>query len=81
MVAKPLARPKIPPRMSENLKRRLTALPSCEEIALLLETAKYKGHPKHKRNPTRSYLSPTEVSEAMKRSVMNMQASREVIFC
>lgn len=55
---KPPKRPDIPPRKSDNNKRRLAPDVTDEKVATLLKNVTYKGSPKHKRNPTLFNLEP-----------------------
>ena len=50
---KPIKRPDLPPRRSDNEKRRLDPDPDPDpdRIALLSSTIRYRGSPKHKRYP------------------------------
>jgi hypothetical protein len=57
-VRKPPKRSDIPPRNSDNNKRRLDAIVTPARIAQLLATVNYKGSPKHKRNPIIFALEP-----------------------
>ena len=55
---KPPKRSDIPPRNSDNNKRRLAPEVSPDRIAKLRGTVNYKGSAKHKRNPTIFGLEP-----------------------
>jgi len=50
-VKKPPKRSDIPPRNSDNDKRRLAESVSNAEIEKLVKIVSYRGSPKHKRNP------------------------------
>jgi len=56
-VKKPTPRPKIPPRRSDNDKRRLVAL-SAAELERLQKEARYAGSSKHKKHPHLYGLDP-----------------------
>ena len=55
---KPPKRPVIPPRNSDNNKRKLAPDAPPKRIAELLKIVHYKGSPKHKRNPAAFGLEP-----------------------
>ena len=55
---KPSKRPGLPPRRSENTKRRLLQAPSNILIANMSNSVTYKGSPKHKRHPHLYGLPP-----------------------
>ena len=57
---KPAKRIEIPPRDSDNVKRKLHDAPAPEIIEHLAEHARYKGYSKHKRNPRAFKLPPYE---------------------
>lgn len=54
----PNKRPDLPPRHSENNKRRLLENPSQDDIARLRENVSYEGSSKHKQNPSLYGLEP-----------------------
>ncbi len=54
----PPERPGLPPRRSENTKRRLLKAPSNTLITNMSNSVTYKGSPKHKRHPHRYGLPP-----------------------
>lgn len=55
---KPAKRPGIPPRHSNNDKRRLIPAPDPAFIAALLKSVKYRGSSKHKLEPRLFGLEP-----------------------
>jgi hypothetical protein len=55
---KPVRRTDIPPRNSDNNKRRLAADVTPAVIERLIATVNYEGSPKHKRNPHLFALEP-----------------------
>jgi hypothetical protein len=58
IVKKPPRRPDIPSRNSDNNKRRLSQDTEAHDIGELLRKVRYKGSPKHKRNPKIFDLDP-----------------------
>lgn len=48
---KPAKRPGVPPRLSNNDKRRLISTPDPCHMETLLQNVKYRGSSKHKLNP------------------------------
>jgi hypothetical protein len=57
-MSKPRKRSNIPPRNSDNNKRRLAPEVLPDRIAVLRETVHYEGSPKHKKNPVIFGLEP-----------------------
>lgn len=51
MPTKPTKRSDIPPRNSDNYKRRLLDPLTPQDTQLLIQCVNYKGSPKHKQNP------------------------------
>ena len=58
MMAKPPRRPDIPPRHSDNIKRRLMLNPDKRIIGVLIKRACYGGYAKHKRHPAHFGMVP-----------------------
>ena len=58
IVKKPAKRPNLPPRRSNNEKRRLMSNPAPDYIAQLKRNITYKGSAKHKKNPHLYGLPP-----------------------
>jgi hypothetical protein len=56
---KPRSRSNLPPRISDNDKRRLDAVPGSERMERLLRLAHYRGTAKHKAHPQAFGLPPS----------------------
>jgi hypothetical protein len=55
---KPKPRTEIPPRSSENKKRKLFEVMDTESLKTVFASMRYEGSPKHKRNPHLFGLEP-----------------------